>query len=55
MNSDLRGLSKRFRDVLAVDGVSAVAHPGQVMSLRRPRGVRLPPLGRVLTPRRDVL
>jgi ABC-2 type transport system ATP-binding protein len=38
MSIELRGLTKRFGDVLAVDGVSAVAQPGQVTALLGPNG-----------------
>ena len=38
MRIDLCGLTKTFGDVLAVDGVSAVAQPGQVTALLGPNG-----------------
>ena len=33
------GLTKSVGDVLAIDGVSAVAHPGQVTALLQPNGM----------------
>jgi len=38
MTIELRGLTKRFGDVLAVDNLSAVAQPGQVTALLGPNG-----------------
>ncbi len=38
MTIELRGLTKRFGDVLAVDDLSAVAQPGQVTALLGPNG-----------------
>jgi ABC-2 type transport system ATP-binding protein len=38
MTIELRGISKRFADVLAVDDLSAVAQPGHVTALLGPNG-----------------
>src|SRR3954451_6569633 len=38
MSIELRGLTKSFADVLAVDDLSAVAQPGQVTALLGPNG-----------------